>query len=424
MKNIAKLLGILALLCSLSACGLIEAIVCASGTRPCSGARSTPSPAGAKTCVGNGFSADGQGFDAAGNVGGLVLISPSYEGTPVDESISPPSITDDVLVDDVETPVKDVGILVVDHFFSSSGEESIILPGQELLELAKKDLPNSINLRQRELKRILNRLVKREQLSHGALVFNQISALILDDAYMLSHSSGGEATFKNSQHKIVVKAFNIGNLGVLNDDDFMGRSAILPHPQDIQESRLQLALQGFVNMGIEQIVIHLSFERIPCPFQNDSMGFEDLSEHFINSAKALRIGGIENIINVAAAGNYDDPSLPLDAWQNSLDVISVSSKDFTTNLNFFVGSGHIRATGAWFTLTNPTGLSGDWEEIPEIIYGGTYFAAPVVTVFTAYDLASQVPKCGYKLGTRMPKLAGDDNKNLFLPDAIAQKCIE
>ncbi len=422
MKNIAKFLGIISLLWLLNSCVFIEVIFC--GTRPCSGVQSSPSPTGTKTCVGNGFSIANQGFNSSGNVGGLVVISPPYEGTPFSESIDSPSVAADELVKDSNDPVKDVGILVVDHFFSSSGEESIILPSDELLDIAQKDLPNATMVRQRKLKGILNKLVKKEKLSHGALVFNQISALIVADSYTLSDNSEDKATFENSQHKIVVKAFNIGTLGVLDEDDYLGRSAILPHPQAVQESKLQLALQEFVDMGIEQVVIHLSFERIFCPFENDSMSFEEFSEHFINSAKALRVQGIENIIHVAPAGNYNDPSRPLDSWQHSPDVISVSSKDFHSNINSFVGSGHIRATGAWFTLTNPVGISGEWEKIPEIIYGGTYFAAPIVTVFTAYDLASQSPKCGNRPDTKTPKLAGGHNQNLLLPDAIAQKCIE
>jgi hypothetical protein len=105
------------------------------------------------------------------------------------------------------------------------------------------------------------------------------------------------------------------------------------------------------------------------------------------------------------------------AWP---EAISVSSHDVGSGLSSFSNRGEIMITGAWFRLTNPAGIHGGYTPAPDVVYAGTSFAAPAVTVFTAYELAHDIPQCGLRQDQSTPDLGyGPPWRNLRL--AIATK---
>ncbi len=198
-------------------------------------------------------------------------------------------------------------------------------------------------------------------------------------------------------------------------------------------------LDSYSNQGINEIVLNMSFSLVPCNTLEDFLANKDrfptlesyieavavenrhirgdfpgLSDiqwqteltkliltapsqdvlylfDFIGS-KARRKGENVNIIYAAAAGNYSLPySLYPAAWP---EVISVSANDIEDNSQVgFSNKGKISAHGDWYFLPNPVGENLDPNparnnlDNQKIAYAGTSFAAPVVSVFTALDLA-------------------------------------
>jgi hypothetical protein len=189
--------------------------------------------------------------------------------------------------------------------------------------------------------------------------------------------------------------------------------------------RLESAFSQLRSLGYGSIAINVSFAIVPCSVRTN---FEDNRATYPTfESYARRVAEINSVpldtvfrtirrpvandplytviqgggqipplpgeirVYVAAAGNYGltYPMYPA-AYP---EVIGVSSKDVGGSRSDFSNKGEIMITGAWFRLTNPASLNGSFGNAPNVVYAGTSFSAPAVSVFTAYDLASAMPKC-------------------------------
>ncbi|HLV11267.1 MAG TPA: S8/S53 family peptidase [Trueperaceae bacterium] len=122
---------------------------------------------------------------------------------------------------------------------------------------------------------------------------------------------------------------------------------------------------------------------LDCPLPGEKYGLPRCDGGWAKGGYVLR-----SLVNVASAGNLGhDFALYPAAWPT---VISVSSLDvvgdgYSPSRSGYANSGEVAAPGALFALS-----ATDEDQV--VAYAGTSFSAPVVTLFTAFDLASG-PRC-------------------------------
>jgi hypothetical protein len=345
-----------------------------------------------------------------GSTGGLAVLNASYEGQPT--SLAYPTGTGQYIKNVAAhygTPTHDTGILVVDDF--QGGPFTL---SQAVYDLQNESFPTSDPIaRAVALQAKLDELQEAGLAAHGPFVFNHVNALLVGAGY--TRTSVGEAVTGLAvfQHrngtKIYVKAVDI--------EDF-DTSVIAQRVMDGLN-----ALRG-APLFITDIAVNMSFAVVPCSVLFDFEGselptFERYIEALLDANPGATLAQIREAIvtpifpdplytlvsgtlfqpstvYVAAAGNYslNFPMYPA-AWP---EVISVSSHDArSSKLSVFSNRGEVMITGGWFRLTNPAGINGTMVDAPRVVYQGTSFSAPALSVFTAIDLASSPPECGLQV---------------------------
>ncbi len=216
-------------------------------------------------------------------------------------------------------------------------------------------------------------------------------------------------------------------------DDFLANKDSFPTLEEyavaVAEKNRHLR-RDFSNLSDEQWVIAITELLLAAPSQDVFYLFNFIG----NKAREENEG--TNIIYAAAAGNYSLPySMYPAAWE---EVISVSANRIKDNSQVgFSNEGKISAHGDWYFLPDPVGSGNDNQNIA---YAGTSFAAPVVAVFTALDLARGGDNNDYKCARdhvspnndfyRLPKLLqanggaiNDTNSgNVPLATAVGEVC--
>jgi hypothetical protein len=386
-------------------------------------------PAG-KNCPADDFDIPGQGYRAQGSSGGLaVLTEPPYTKMPTAVG-SPQSVGTNIytLANSSASgiPKNNVTILVVDDFNGdvARGEASVYQLGADVFALPGLGLPKKLSLRLSELDKELGRLETTKQISHGAVVINHINALIMGTGqYTLSKNAitNGEVEFRHIVSSQFIKVRAV-------DTEDLDTDAIMPN--------MQAAILGAL-AETNRVVVNMSFSIVPCNVKDDFAAnratfpsFElysnavalansalkgsaetqahflkrvrqalitpmpnDLVHDLITDAVVIGVGEEQRLIYVAAAGNFGLTfSMYPAAWEN---VLSTSANNFGTRpvKSAFSNYGEIMMTGSWFRLTNPAGINGPFLDAPSVVYAGTSYAAPDLTVFSALDLSLPTPHC-------------------------------
>jgi hypothetical protein len=376
------------------------------------------------------FKMPGEGLRTRGATGGIAVVNEPYPNMPT--ALAYPTSTGRYVKNVAALygkPVRPVGILIVDDFQSGVYTLGIGVVKLEFNSYTTKDpIARAI-----EIEAELDRLQAERQLSHGALVFNHTVALLVSAGYTTASFdyNTGLAIFVNpkSNHTIFVQ--------LVDTEGF---------DTNIIAERTAKGLAGLRNLALTDIAVNMSFSIVPCSVRNDFAANRAGYPTFQGYATEIAAinGGIpiaqvyaairrpvnlttdplglliksetsEGNIFVSAAGNYGltYPMYPA-AWK---EVISVSSHDSGAGFSTFSNRGEIMITGAWFRLTNPAGINGGISDAPNVVYAGTSFAAPAITVFSAYDLASEVPQCGLQQGVSVPDLAYGQWRNIRLATA-------
>lgn len=344
-----------------------------------------------------------------GSTGGLAVLNASYKGQPT--SLTYPTGTGQHVKNVAAlygTPARDTGILVVDDF--QGGPFTL---NQAVYDLQNEPFPTNDPIARAEaLQTRLDELQDAGLLAHGQLVFNHINALLIGAGYTrisVGEAVTGLAIFQHTNGtKIYVKAVDIEDFdtSIIRDQVFAGLSA----------------LDG---LGITDIAVNMSFAVVPCSvlfdFEiSDLPTFESYIDALLDANPGTTLDQIRaaiitpvfpdplytlisgtlfqpSTVYIAAAGNYSlsFPMYPA-AWP---EVISVSSHEVhSKKISTFSNRGEVMITGGWFRLTNPAGINGAMTSAPRVVYQGTSFSAPAVSVFTAIDLASNPPECGLQVG--------------------------
>jgi hypothetical protein len=326
-------------------------------------------------------------------------------------------------------PTRPVTILVVDDFngeLATSGT-GIYRLGARVFQLPTLLLPLlDPAVRLSRLDTELRNLERDGEISHGAVVMNHINTLIVGTGKYRSRVNVldyGLAIFDyigSPDQWITVEAVDTDDLDT-----------------DVIKSRMEDAITNSV-LGGNSVVVNMSFSVASCNMKNDFKAirsryptFERYSVAVANANAALR-GPEESaadflrrvrrtlvtplpgdllqmfledndlpddtrrLVYVAAAGNFGlgYATYPA-AWQN---VLSASASDFATpttpvRRSTFSNYGELMMPGSWFKLTNPAGLNGPYTDAPSVVYAGTSYAAPDLTVFSALDLTLSTPRC-------------------------------
>jgi Subtilase family len=415
------------------------------------------------------FDIPGQGFRARGSSGGLAVLGPPYTAMPT-AITSPAAVGTNLYNLAALSPIsRNVTILVVDDFNGdttvSPARPPVYKLGREVFTLPSRSrgLSTTPDTRSSQLDTEVRRLESTNQLSHGTLVMNHINALI----FGTGKYNGGELDI--SDGRVALKNRSTGNY--MNvwavDTEDLDTAHIAP--------RMRLAILEALASN-RQIVVNMSFSIVPCTVKSDFVAnraafptFESYAKAVATANDALRgrtekvtefqnrvlkqlvtpfdndplyaviknqniagqvgsTGG--NLIYVAAAGNFGlSYSMYPAAWP---EVVSASSNDagagpsIFSNTSIFSNKGEVMLTGAWYTLTDPANINGVGFNQDKVVYAGTSFSSPALSVFSAFDIARTTPKCESEFDTRTGALVPDiahtyfDNKPLIY--AISAYC--
>lgn len=367
----------------------------------------------AGNCPVNEFDTPGQRFHASGSVGGLHLAPPGASIAP--EAAGQEAAELAAYADRSE----DVGILIVDDF------QGIYVLGGRVFELTELDTET------------LDQLETQGQLSHGALVLHHVNALVAGTGeYLVAESDlqAGTVTWVHEATgaRLLVQAV---------DTEGLDTTVIASRTSDALH---ELASEH----DITRTAVNMSFGIVPCSVVQDFIAHQDQFATFEQYAETLAdINEIEQFYDelmellttpidadneallrtvrtctatpvfVASAGNFDlDYSLYPAAWEQVVSV-SASDADEPQVRAFFSNAGEVMDVGAWFELSNPENLQGEFEVATDLTYAGTSFSAPAVSLVTALDLSHREPRCD---GGVHPDLAHGAADDTALAEAVAR----
>jgi hypothetical protein len=353
------------------------------------------------------FRIPGERPRARGSAGGIAVLNATYPNAPT--TLGYPTSTGNYVKSVAAlygTPSRNVALIVLDDFGSG-----VYRLDKSVYDLSTLSFPTGDAVsRAIAIEEALDELQTLGKLSHGALVFNHINALLVAGGYTVANATVDSVSFKNPTNGtyVLVKAVNTEGFST-----------------EVFAPRLETAFLELRNSGYSSIAINMSFAIVPCSvrsdFANNRASYPTFEKY---AAEVARINGEtldtvfrtirrpvandqlysvitgnnefpplpgETRVYVAASGNYglNYPMFPA-AWP---EVISASSHDIGAGLSDFSNRGEVMITGAWFRLSNPAFLNGGFGSSPKVVYAGTSFAAPALSVFTAYDLASEIPMC-------------------------------
>ena len=397
---------------------------------------------GEGNCTINDFDIPGQGWRINDDVGGITIL----EGNaPYPDVITPEPVGAD-LVNLASPGSLDMGValIVVDDFNGiRKVQDSVFELGEGVFKIHERVNAGDVVALETELAQ----LEMDQQLSHGALVMNHISALLdATKLFQVDYSSLTNGVVKFIPHS----GQHLGHIKLKGVDTENLTTTVIAN-------RMSNAINEAVNNGYSKVVVNMSFSIVPCGIVNDFeanreqfpdiesyteavadanaelKGEEQSEEGFANSLihviaepftgffkdDALynfirQTTEAEAILYVASAGNYGltFPMFPA-AWQEVVGVSASNASD-ALDQSIFSNSGEVMSTGAWFNLTDPeTGFVN-----PFIAYAGTSFSAPNVATFGALDFIQRAHKCQVSPITGKSELSQFDFKNLPLEDAV------
>ena len=307
---------------------------------------------------------------------------------------------------ELNQPTKDVAIIILDDFSQNSFTLAPELFVQE--EISPE---------------MLVRFEREGKSSHGALVLNHINGIVAALGSFSSAWSSPERlewTHENGRKLILLAVapsdFNTESVG----------------------QALDKALQSLTREGIADIVVNMSFVILPCSIVKDFVlnklvypSLFDYFDHlisentrkfmndrglpdFLSSEVSSRISDLvldsfrpvnpqgdplrqtilsyQEVLFVAAAGNFGRAVSAYPAYWDEVLAVSASSPLEKAE---FSNTGKVMLPGAWFRLSNPLELNGHALPVANLIYAGTSFAAPALSLFSALDLASKA-YCGLR----------------------------
>ncbi len=384
------------------------------------------------------FRIPGERPRARGSAGGIAVLNAAYPNAPT--TLDAPTDTGRHVKNVAAlygTPNRNVALIVLDDF-----GPGVYKLDKAVYELSLFSFPTGDTVsRAVAIEEKLDELQALGKLSHGALVFNHVNALLVAGGYTVAGVTTDSVLFKNpiSGRYVFVKAVNTQGFNT---------SLIAP--------RLETAFVELRNSAYSSISINMSFAIVPCSVRSNFAANRAAYPTFEDYAKKVAIINGETLdtvfrtirrpvandplysvirgatqfpplpgetrVYVAASGNYglNYPMFPA-AWP---EVVSVSSHDIGAGFSDFSNRGEVMITGAWFKLSNPASLNGGFGPSPQVVYAGTSFAAPAIAVFTAYDLASTLPKCALQTAapTRPDLAYGPPWLNRRLQQATALYC--
>ena len=413
-------------------------------------------------CTLDSLEAREEGYRAEGGVGGLAVLDPN---NPLSPTANPYNTGASYLAslgwpdgsDSFHELQYDVAILVLDDFKGHEIAGGVYKLGQDVFQLSNEALPSDpLEERVDELELIVDSLVEDGQLSHGALVLNHTLALVSSIPGVDIDEIGDTfVTFNRGDYKIRVQGVDTYDFNT----EFIA-------------SELSTAVDDLNSEGFEHFAINMSFSIVPCSVLEDyqnALGYLDIQsfDKYIDALTNANCNGCDfnslkqTIFRVAtqpvdedndplfnhdlvgsgqavfsaSAGNYGiqglDYALAPAAWAH---VISVSSEDVGLGTpSSFSNPAEIMIAGAWFNLTGAANFNeyfNEYPEISEVYYAGTSFAAPAISVFSAFDLVHTTPHCTpaqNPQNSAIPLLAYDAGQgisfdNLPLQEAILVYC--
>ena len=386
--------------------------------------------------VGAGLQAVGAGLQAVGAVGGLFvadaqrLADPSVAGVTSNDEVAAQLL--EHLDPSPYGPRPPVAIMVVDSFNGSYG-----LP-QRLLDVTALSVGE------------LDALVADGSLSHGALVFHQLKEL--------ASAATGDDTPWPDRPGARVALYNFGGTHygtplLLETVDATDLNT------DELADKIRAAIAHVSRVGFKHVVVNMSFAIVPCAVAGDvanTVGTSAIPTFEAYVASLLQVNAISpqhleelgalaseplalesdsffryldcplpatyfgqarcdgktpwgpvvwSLVHVAAAGNYgNDYALYPAALPNVISVgaLDVAGSGYADRRSSFSNAATVLAPGALFDLAAKQGGQ-------RLVYAGTSFAAPVVSLFSALDTM---------LGTRLCD-AGSLNRSPLVPPDLA-----
>ena len=359
--------------------------------------------------VGAGLQAVGAGLQAVGAVGGLFLADPALTS----DGVGTTATVGGQVRDHVQLGYHgNVAILVVDDFHGVYDLPSVLLTGADI------DYDD------------LQALLAGGALSHGSLVFHQLKQLAeaatadgtpypgtpnassakyqwsggsrlliqavdaagLDtDDLALALTAAVDDLPHHYQRVVVNMSFAIVPCAVVDDVASTVGTGAIPNFEAYVASLLQvnaIAPQDLDELGkLTAQPTALSsdpfFKFLACPLPSVAAG-ENRCDGKTDSSYAA----VKTLVHVAASGNFGNgyalypAALPTVISVGSLDVTGAG---YSTSRSGFSNAATVLAPGALYHLAT--------KDTQEVVYGGTSFAAPVVSLFAALDLASYPSQC-------------------------------
>jgi len=401
--------------------------------------------------VGAGLQAVGAGLQAVGAVGGLFLADPALTG----DRVTTTGTVAGQLRDHVQLDYhgNDVAILVVDDFGGVYDLPAALRAGADI------DYDD------------LQGMLAGGALSHGALVFQQLKELAaaaaeddtpypgtpnassakyhalggprlliqavdaagLDTEDLASALTAAVTGLDDGYQRVVVNmSFAIVPCAVVDDVATTIGTGGIPNFEAYVASLLQvnalapLELDDLGKLAAEPVALSSDpfFEYLACPLPSVAGG-----EHRCDGKTDSTAMIVSTLVHVASSGNFGNgyalypAALPTVISVGSLDV---TADAYSASRSGFSNAATVLAPGALYQLGA--------TQTRQVVYAGTSFAAPVVSLYAALDLMSNAPRCdagslasdpmaGHGLATR--ELPDQPLLTSFMgtpPDAISQLC--
>ncbi len=421
-------------------------------------------------CLVDEIEIPGQGSRAQGFINGLAIAPNPVDSNDVSiPTFEPFAVGSEMFATAaVPSPSEPAAIIIVDDF---NGNDDLDQPGVYFLDQQRG--PTLADLTGSATEAEVTALEDAGQYSHGALVFNHTLALL-----SAGDPSPRQADFvvnlpaEDTEINVTAFVFTKPNVIVaaLDTQDFN---------TEIIGSRLQATTQTLAERQIRRFAVNLSFGLVPCSVLADieagtekrpDLTFEKYRDEVLNASgldanqfrddlvnvltTPINVTGdplltgaetnperfanaaVSDITYLAASGNYALPySLYPGYWSEFVSTSAHNLADTTTRAvrdPDYSNTGEVLMPGGYFTLTAYDPNTGDFRTYDEISIGGTSFAAPVLSVFTALEFTEATPRCALIppnitspmafFRTDPPVALPIPDLNIALADALSRYC--
>ncbi len=291
----------------------------------------------------------------------------------------------------------------------------------------------------------------RGDLSHGALVMHHLNAAIASLGVFGKDVSASDEdrtvwVQREVDHRLVVSALDLSDVA---------------HGPRITTGAVVEALMNRVRLRIDDarevsdpqgVVVNMSWVFLPCKTVEDFLADRDAYDTFEDYLRGVGVDldnqsisdviaalaavddpdlvgildestdmypsyfGVEGFGLVAASGNYSLPYQMLPAGWSQVVGAAVhlpGPRDFPPG---YSNEGDVTLPGEW-NVYQPLDPDGNLGAATPLAYGGTSFAAPLVSLYLALDMAREVHYCVHQ-PPAPPPLAPGPTLNVPLADAI------